>query len=449
VVIGGSYLPAAEAAARGVPPADRSAAHLIEYWPDTGRWTVIARLRGQLSAIHPVRGDRDGFIAVDGGERRHFERSAEGPWRESGAAIEQPQAGTGAAGRPGGWRLRIAEGLNLPPDLVADGPTGQRVRLTHLNPQYGPSWGTMRPYGWNDARGRPWAGGLMVPAGFVAGRAHPLVIQTYGFSPDRFYLDGANAYDGFTSGFPGRAFLREGILVLALPVRAGRDWPESHADRLPAFADGVRGAIAALVADGLVDPARVGIMGWSATGERVLNLLAFSDVPIRSASILDGDANTVFSMAVTYAASDSIQARKEETNQGTPFGASLDRWVRNDPALHTDCILAALRIESYGPWVLNNWDVYALMRRQYKPVEMVLIPEGSHGLLTPSDRMISLQGNVDWHRFWLMPNRRNEDRPSSEDTPAEVEQHARWGEMLELKQADELRSGCSGRGAAR
>ena len=48
-------------------------------------------------------------------------------------------------------------------------------------------------------------------------RAAPLVIQTYGFDPHRFYLDGANGSDGATSGYAGRAFLRHGVLVLAFP----------------------------------------------------------------------------------------------------------------------------------------------------------------------------------------------------------------------------------------
>ena len=326
---------------------------------------------------------------------------------------------------------------------MADGPGGATVRLTTLNPQVSEAWGTMRPYAWNDASGRPWHGGLMQPAGFVAGRRHPLVIQTYGFSPRRFYLDGANAHDGFTSGFAGRAFLREGILVLAMPVRAASGWPTADAAAIAAFMDGVRGAVDSLVRDGLVDPGRVGLMGWSATGERVLNQVTFSDVPIRSASLLDGDANTVFSMAVTYGASDSILARKERTNDGTPFGETLQRWVRNDPALHTDCVKAALRIESYGPWVLNNWDIHALLRRQYKAAEMVVIPGGTHGLSTPSERMISLQGNVDWHRFWLVGGQRTEAFLWGE-TPATLQaQYARWQQMAELKQADDARPDCA------
>jgi dipeptidyl aminopeptidase/acylaminoacyl peptidase len=449
VVIAGTHLPLPADDERGVlapPGADAyqaGASHLIEYWPDTGRWEVIAPLRGRLEAAHQTPGAREGFVAIDGGQRRQFQRQAGGAWQE--LASTQVASGAAATGaRLGaGWALRIAEGLNVPTDLVADGPDGRRLMLTRLNPQFSAAWGTMRPYSWTDTQARVWNAGLMVPAGFDAGSRHALVIQTYGFSPARFYLDGANARDGFTSGFAGRAFLRENILVLAMPVRASNGWPATDAAAMAAAMEGVNSAIEALVGEGLVDRQRIGIMGWSATGERVLNQVTFSSAPIRAASIMDGDANTVFSMAVTYGASDSILARKERINGGPPFGDGLERWVRNDPALHTDCVKAALRIETYGPWVLNNWDIHALLRRQYKAAEMVVIPGGTHGLMTPSERMISLQGNVDWHRFWLSAEERTQVFLWGETEASLKAQYTRWQQMAELKRADDPKPDCA------
>jgi len=110
--------------------------------------------------------------------------------------------------------------------------------------------------------------------------------------------------------------------------------------------------------------------------------------------------------------------------------------------LHTDCVHAALRIETYGPWVLNNWDVYALLRRQYKPAEMIVIPDGTHSLLTPGDRMASLQGNVDWYAFWLAGKTRTAPLLASETTESVAAQFARWRKMATLKTADDARPHC-------
>ncbi len=430
LVIAGTYLPRSDGDSSA-----STASHIVEYWPDSGRFKDIAVLQSRLKAVHPVAGNPAAFVAIDGEDRRRFERTAEGNWREvSEAPLATPQPA---------WRLRVDEALNRPPAIVASGPAGEAVRLTRLNPQFSAaSWGTMREYGWKDAKGRPWNGGLMVPADFDPTVKHALVIQTYGFSPTRFYRDGSNVYDGFTSGFAGRAFLRENILVLALPLGPASDGPDDERGQIGAFTAGVSGAIESLVARGWVDREKVGLMGWSSTGERVLNLVTFSDTPIRAATLLDGDANTLFSMTITYAVQDGVQLRKERANEGGPYGESLARWIRNDPSLHTDCVRAALRIENYGPEVRNNWDIYALLRRQYKPVEMIVIPQGAHALTRPTERMISLQGNVDWYRFWLKGERRTDTVLSTETAATLSGQYVRWNDMAVLKHAVDAKSGC-------
>ncbi len=440
VVIAGTYLP------RG--PTEKSvdgASHVVEYWPESGQWKDIGVLRQPLMGTLPVVGKPGAFVALDGEERRRFERGPDGTWREEAqGAVEEGDGRQASDGRRRGvWRLRVDEALNRPPDIVAVGPTGESVRLTRLNPQFSAeTWGTMREFGWKDAKGRQWNGGLMVPADFDPAVKHALVIQTYGFSPKRFYRDGSNTYDGHTSGFAGRAFLRENILVLAMPTRAATGEPEDLHERTNAFIDGVRAAIDALVAQGSVDRDRIGIIGWSATGAQTLNLVTFTDTPIRAASMVDGDSNTLFSMTITYSVLDGIQLKKERLNEGGPFGATLNPWIRNDPSLHTDCIRAALRFEAYGPHVHNNWDIYALLRRQYRPVEMIVFPEGAHALSRPSERMISLQGNVDWQRFWLKGERRSELVLPNETAAALEEQYVRWTQMADMKRAVDRMPAC-------
>lgn len=442
VVIGGTHLPAQQ---DGKVP---EGSHLVEYWPGTGRWVVIARLKERLKLLQAGPGPGDRFTAMDGSRRRSFERTAQLGWVERSEEAEEAAAATAlGAGLPAGataagWRIVVRESLDEPPQIVAS-KAGREVPLTRLNPGFDRArWGKVRPFAWEDALGRMWNGGLMVPAGYDPGRRYPLVIQTYGFSPSRFYLDGANVADGFTSGFAGRAFLREGLLVLALPWSHAGPRARDEREGLGNFREGVRSAIDALDRGGVIQRDRVGILGWSATGARVLDLVTFTDVPIRAATMLDGDAHTLFSIAVTYGATDNILARKQVANEGRPFADTRERWVRNDPSLHTDCIRAAMRIETYGPWVLNNWDIHALLRLQYKPAEMVVIPKGNHALSRPSERMISLQGNVDWYRFWL----RDEERtvltlPGERFQDLQV-QYRRWRQMAELKTRDDSRPRC-------
>lgn len=427
LVLAGTYLPIQAGSKSSL------AAHVIEYWPEVDRWRVIARLDGRLQSAALV-GDR--LEIVDGSKLRQFERKEGGGWDEVAPV---------ALATNGPWRLDIRESLNEPPDAVAIGPENATVRLTTLNPQYdSKTWGSMANYSWRDAKGRTWRGGLMVPSDAAAARRLPLVIQSYGFYPENFFLEGPNsAVRGGKSAFPGRAFVKEGVLVLAMSMSPSGYVGKDSVEQLRLFNEGVRGAVDTLVKEGRVDPARVGIIGWSTTGEKVLNLVTFSDLPIRAATVADGDANTVFSYALTYGRSDSTWAHKEVLNHGMLGLANQAKWVDADPSLNTACVKTALRIETYGRLVKNNWDIYALLRRQYKPVEMVVIPGGAHVLSTPSERMISLQGNIDWFKFWLKGEQRATPLLATETEESLKAQYDAWRQMADLKKADDGRPRCS------
>ena len=54
--------------------------------------------------------------------------------------------------------------------------------------------------------------GLYWPLNYVAGRKYPLVIQTHGWTPDRFWMDGP-----WTTAFAAQALAGKGFFVLQVP----------------------------------------------------------------------------------------------------------------------------------------------------------------------------------------------------------------------------------------
>ena len=85
-----------------------------------------------------------------------------------------------------------------------------------------------------------------------------------------------------------------------------------------------------------------------------------------------------------------------------------------------------LRIETLDPGsLLSDWHWYTGLSHLGKPVEMIYIPEGTHILEKPWERMTSLQGNVDWFCFWL----KGEEDPD----PAKADEYRRWRELRRLK----------------
>jgi len=108
---------------------------------------------------------------------------------------------------------------------------------------------------------------------------------------------------------------------------------------------------------------------------------------------------------------------------GKPFGEGLrERWVQRAPGFHLDRIQTPLRIEAITPGrLLMEWEIYASLAAQGKPVDLIYFPEGQHILQKPLERLASQQGNVDWFRFWL----KGEEDPD----PAKARQYARWRQL--------------------
>jgi len=73
---------------------------------------------------------------------------------------------------------------------------------------------------------------------------------------------------------------------------------------------------------------------------------------------------------------------------------------------------------------LGEWEWFAGLSILHKPVEMIILQDGTHVLEKPADRMISQQGSVDWFCFWL----KGEEDPD----PAKAEQYSRWHELRGL-----------------
>ena len=64
------------------------------------------------------------------------------------------------------------------------------------------------------------------------------------------------------------------------------------------------------------------------------------------------------------------------------------------------------------------------LRALNKPVELIVIPGGTHLLERPLDRLVSQQGNVDWFVFWL--------KGDEDADPVKADQYVRWREMRQM-----------------
>ena len=313
-------------------------------------------------------------------------------------------------------RLFVRESLNLPPVLVAEDTETRRSRIIFdPNPQLADIlMAEVRVFRWTDVHGQPVIGGLVTPPGWQAGKRYPLVIQTHGFDRERFFTVGysetANA---------GRALAGRGIVVLQVAeptLEANEPWRDLPKRGIESYL----AAIDALVEDKIVDPARVGISGYSETG--LLATAALSYAPDRFAAALIANSDPLTFTGYNSYVDSPIAGVTERLLGAYPYGEGLSDWLDKSPAMSADKIRAPVLIFASDPWhLLGVWDLYATLRYQDKPVELHYIRTGQHNLKKPRHRLSHQEMLVDWFDFWL-----NADNATSALQPDRFD---RWTEM--------------------
>lgn len=299
--------------------------------------------------------------------------------------------------------LSVEESLNQQPVLVAlDNETGASRVVFDPNPQLAEvELLPVETFTWEDQHGREIRGGLLKPAHFDSTKRYPLVIQTHGFEPDRFfrvgYSETANA---------GRALASRGIVVLQ--VQEPDAWEETPINLDKAGLDVYVAAIDALASAGIIDPEKVGISGYSLTGLTVAS--SISRAPDRFAAAVIANADPL-TLSAYYSYVDSpLQGLTEDLFVGEPpIGDGIEQWRQKSPSFSTDSIDAAVLVSAADPFhLLSLWDFYAALRYQGKPVELQFIRSGAHNLTQPLHRVAHQELIVDWFDFWLNGNENSE-----------------------------------------
>lgn len=319
--------------------------------------------------------------------------------------------------------VMLQEDLNTPPRFfVEDIQSGQRSLLLDLNPQFkNMRFGRVEDITFVATDGHRVRAGLYWPADYVSGKKYPLVIQTHAWNPHKFLIDGP-----WPSAFAAQPLAGRGIFVLQLEEDLSKiSTPAEAPEEMAAY----EGGIEHLEQLGLINPARVGIIGFSRTGFGVKYALTHSKFQFKAATIADGSDGGYFGYISALTSIPIHVPDMEGVNGGAPFGDNLLSWLKKSPGFNLDKVTSAVREEAYDPLSLFfEWEWFAGLSRLHKPVELIYMPDAPHVLVKPWERMISQQGNVDWFCFWL----KNEEDPDT----SKKEQYERWHRMRDAKEED-------------
>jgi hypothetical protein len=430
VIVSNTYVPLGSSvgAARAQKAAQPA---IVEIALDSGRYQVIAWQPGAKGETPTTTAVTDPIVRLTW--NAHQERLSVARKNSAGST-----ATLGYRKRKNGWsqerltadgaaksalEVRIQQSLVQRPKLVAADRTCRCEKVVFdPNPQADRfSLGRASVFTWKDSNGLSWRGGLILPVGYDPNTRYPLVLQTHGFNPDEFLLDGPT---GITSAMAAQPLANAGFVVLQIednPRAMTLDEREGHL-----FAEGIRAAVDELVAKGMAERDRVGLIAFSRTGYHALHILAQSPGLLRAVTISDalqqGYASDLF---LLNAPGDAV-TQVRELSGGPATAANLCQWFAANPISKLASIRAAVRLEANGPAsVLGLWETFALLRGANRAVDFMYFPEGSHVLVKPAERRASQEGNVDWFRFWL--------RDEEDDSRTKPGQYAAWRKLRELQ----------------
>jgi hypothetical protein len=199
-------------------------------------------------------------------------------------------------------------------------------------------------------------------------------------------------------------------------------------------------AVKTLGDQGLFDPKKVGIIGFSRSGWYTEFILAHSKTKYLAATTAD---NVQYSLGeLWYRGTPETIRGYEAMYGGPPFGSTLKNWLDYSVSFNLDKFHTPLLMEQIGYGLQYDsvrqppdslalgFEVFAGLNELNKPVELYYYPNEEHQIDHPRARLATLQRNLDWYRFWLQ----DYERPHPEDP----DQYARWRRLSILHERDTL-----------
>lgn len=252
---------------------------------------------------------------------------------------------------------------------------------------------------WKSTDGREIEGLLTYPIGYVAGSKVPLILNIHGGPAGVFqqgYIGGRGSYPLATFSSKGYAILRpnpRGSSGYGTEFRRAniKDWGGGDYQDLMTGVDKV-------IAIGVADPDRLGVMGWSyggymtstiitktkrfkaaSAGAPVTNLMSFTTTADIPGFIPDYFGGQFWEAPEVYAKHSAMFNIK---------GATTPTLVQHGEA--------DIRVP-----ISQGFELYNALKAQGVPTRMIVLPRQPHGPNEPKMQIAAMQSNLDWFEKYL------------------------------------------------
>lgn len=238
------------------------------------------------------------------------------------------------------------------------------------------------------------SGFVVKPPGYVAGQRYPTLLWIHGGPVSQY----ANSFM-----MPWQIFAAHGYVVVAANPRGSSGRGEAFSSAIYKDWGGkdtedVLAAVDYVVQQGIADPNRLGVGGWS-YGGILTNAVIAKDSRFKSAS----SGASISNVLAGYGT--DMYIREYEMELGVPW-KNLDTYLHNSYAfLHADRIKTPTMFlcgeQDFNVPLLNSEQMYQALRSLGVPTQLVIYPGQHHGLDKPSYLKDRMQRYLDWHGKYL------------------------------------------------
>ncbi len=261
--------------------------------------------------------------------------------------------------------------------------------------------GQTRVIDWTGDLGQRIEGLLTLPVGYVPGRRYPLLLVIHGGPAGVFKL----TYAAAPSPYPTAVFAAEGYAVLRANPRgsSGYGTPFRRANENDWGGGDYRDLMAgvdAVVAMGIADPDRLGVLGWSYGGFMTSWIITQTD-RFHAASI-----GAPVTDLVSFTGTADIPSFLPSYFGGEFWEPGLLEVYRtHSPMAHvgnasTPSIIQHGESDVRVP-ISQGYELYNALKRQGVPVTMVTYPRQPHGVREPRLVLDLAERNLAWMARWL------------------------------------------------
>jgi dipeptidyl aminopeptidase/acylaminoacyl peptidase len=253
---------------------------------------------------------------------------------------------------------------------------------------------------WKSFDGTPVEGLLTYPVGYERGRRVPLLVIVHGGPAGAF----TQSFVGMPGPYPIAAFAARGYAILRCNVRGSsgygrkfryanyRDWGGGD------FRDIMTG-VDHVVAMGVADPDRLGIMGWS-YGGYMTSWAITQTKRFKAASVGAGVTNLV-----SFTGTADIPGFLPDYFGGEYWDV-LDRWLSRSAIFNVKGVSTPTLIqhgeEDRRVPISQGYELYNALVRQGVPVTMVVYPRQPHGIQEPKLLHDAMTRNLEWFDRWVL-----------------------------------------------